>query len=180
MRHETIHRMTRRRNGWDYCAPGRYMVTLTLADRTRPCLGALRIGEDEVAPCVRPTPLGALISAKWRELPALFPGVEVEEFVVMPDHLHGILRLATRQKHPLGQIVGAFKARSTSAARELAGKPASTMAPASPGALTPGIVPASLLAGSSLWAPGLTDSILYSEARRLHAVSYPELPLVSP
>ncbi len=39
IRRETIHRMTRRRNGWDYSAPGRYMVTLTLADRTHPWLG---------------------------------------------------------------------------------------------------------------------------------------------
>ena len=193
MRRETIHCMTRRRDGWDYCAPGRYMVTLSLADRTRPWLGTLRLGKPEppspgastpgivppspgvpapgiVPPSLLgglfPTPLGTLVAAKWRELPALFPGVEVEEFVVMPDHLHGILRLATRQKHPLGQIVGAFKVRSTSAARmEL-------QAPASSGASTPGTVPPGLLDGASLWSPGLTDSILYSEERRLRAVAY--------
>ena len=149
MRRETIHRMTRRRNGWDYCAPGRYMVTLALSDRSRPWLGALIFGGNR-PPGIVPTPLGDLVAALWRELPALFPGVVVEEFVLMPDHLHGILRLATRQKHPLGQIVGAFKARSTGAARNLAGKPASTIpapvpgtAPASPGAPAPGIVPAS-------------------------------------
>ena len=39
IRRETIHRMTRRRNGWDYRAPGRYMVMRTLADRTHPWLG---------------------------------------------------------------------------------------------------------------------------------------------
>jgi len=34
--------MTRRRNGWDYCARGVYMVTLTLADRSarEACLAA--------------------------------------------------------------------------------------------------------------------------------------------
>ncbi|MBR4170927.1 MAG: hypothetical protein IKR48_04690 [Kiritimatiellae bacterium] len=37
----------------------------------------------------------------------------------MPDHLHGAIRIATRQKHPLGQIIGSFKSRSTSAARML-------------------------------------------------------------
>ncbi len=165
IRRETIHRMTRRRNGWDYRAPGRYMVTLTLADRSSPWLGTL---EEAVVPRIAPTALGTLVAAKWRELPALFPGVEVEEFVVMPDHLHGILHLATRQKHPLGQIVGSFKARSTGAARELAGKPAGE-----PWSKLPGtIVPGSLLHGSSLWAEGLADSILYSEERRHRAVAY--------
>lgn len=45
--------MTRRRNGWDYRAPGRYMVTLSLADRTRPWLNGA---------------LGRLVDAKWREI----------------------------------------------------------------------------------------------------------------
>ena len=165
IRRETIHRMTRRRNGWDYRAPGRYMVTLTLADRSSPWLGTL---EEAVVPRIAPTALGTLVAAKWRELPALFPGVEVEEFVVMPDHLHGILHLATRQKHPLGQIVGSFKARSTGAARELAGKPAGEPWSKLPGTMVPG----SLLHGSSLWAEGLADSILYSEERRHRAVAY--------
>ena len=169
--------MTRRRNSWDYCAPGRYMVTLTLADRSREWLGKLagKPASTMAAAGARVTltELGHIVDEKWHEIAAKWPGVEVEEFVIMPDHLHGILHIARRQGHPLGQIVGSFKARSTSAARKLAGrlagKPASTMAAERP------IVPASLLAGpsgSSLWTPGLTDSILYSAERRRRAVAY--------
>lgn len=143
--------MTRRRNGWDYCAPGRYMVTLTLADRTRPWLGCLAGDSARLLA----SELGLLVAAKWREIAANWPGVEVEEFVVMPDHIHGILHIARRQSHPLGQIVGSFKARSTSAAREFGT-----------------IVPESLLSDSSLWAPGLVDSILWSEERRQRAIAY--------
>lgn len=74
---ETKHRMTRRRNGWDYCAPGcSYMITLTM----------------------------------------------------------------------------------TPASRD--------------GREPPGIVLASLLAGSSLWSPGLTDSILWSRERHSRAAAY--------
>lgn len=170
IRRDTIHRMTRRRNGWDYCAPGAYMITLTLAARSRPWLGSLGAGEVVVVL----SELGRLIAEKWCEIAANWPGVEVADFIVMPDHLHGILIITRRQKHPLGQIVGSFKARSTSAARELASKLAeklaSTRGPASPP--RGGIVPASLLAGSSLWSTGLVDSILWSDERFARARAY--------
>ena len=197
IRRETIHRMARRRNGWDYCAPGAYMITLTLADRSRPWLGevmtreqarehhdGLAAGEqgDSRALCrqgagegvVVLSELGRLIAEMWCEIVANWPGVEVCDFIVMPDHIHGILIITRRQKHPLGQIVGSFKARSTSAARvlagELASKLASTIVPGSPS--IGGIVPASLLAGSSLWSAGLVDSILWSDERFARARDY--------
>lgn len=159
IRRETIHRMTRRRDGWDYCAPCAYMITLTLADRSRPWLGEVVTREHnggltagEVVVVL--SELGRLITEKWREIAANWPGVEVADFIVMPDHLHGILIITRRQKHPLGQIVGSFKARSTSAAGKLA------------------VVPASLLAGSSLWSAGLVDSILWSDERFARARAY--------
>ena len=170
--------MTRRRNGWDYCAPGRYMITLSLADRTRQWLGDLAGKPGELASKLASTMahsiLGQLIAELWQEIAVNWPGVVVEEFVVMPDHLHGILYITCRQRHPLGQIVGSFKARSTAAARRLAeeqeGIVQAAIVPAS--RRDAAIVPASLLAGSSLWSPGLTDSILYSEERRQRAVAY--------
>ena len=181
--------MTRRRNGWDYCAPGRYMVTLTLADRSRGWLG--RVVEETAEQAQRHyesgqaqrhyseqaqqhyseqaqrhyesgqaqrhyvalTPLGRLVVAKWLELAANWPGIKLDGYVIMPDHMHGIITLERRQSHPLGQIVGSFKARSTSAAQERA------------------IVPPSLL-GGSLWSAGLTDSILYDDERYNRARAY--------
>ena len=123
-RRETIHRMTRRRTGWDYCAPGLYMITLSLAERSRPWLGELagKPGElaSKLANTINLTELGRLVVEQWRGIAVNWPGVEIEEFVVMPDHLHGILHITCRQRHPLGQIVGSFKARSTAAARRLA------------------------------------------------------------
>ena len=160
IRRETIHRMTRRREGWDYCAPGDYMVTLVLADRTRGWLGELGGG----GATVELSELGRLVEAKWLELAANWPGVEVADYVIMPDHLHGILRIRRRQTHPLGQIVGSFKARSTSEVRRgLAGELASKLA---------STVPGSLLAGTSLWAEGLTDSILWTRERYERAKAY--------
>ncbi|MBO6067271.1 MAG: hypothetical protein J6P80_03870, partial [Kiritimatiellae bacterium] len=140
------------------------------ADRTRGWLGELGGG----GATVELSELGRLVEAKWLELAANWPGVEVADYVIMPDHLHGILRIRRRQAHPLGQIVGSFKARSTSEVRrglagELASKLASTMPPSGGLAST---VPGSLLAGTSLWAEGLTDSILWTRERYERAKAY--------
>lgn len=144
-------------HGWDYREKGDYMVTLTLADRSRGWLGRVETREQARGRhAVARTALGETVAEKWRELPSLWPGVEARDFVVMPEHFHGIVRVTAHQEHPLGQIVGLFKARTTSAARELAS----------------GMVPASLLAGESLWSEGFTDSILWGRERYERAAAY--------
>lgn len=34
-----------------------------------------------------------MIDAVWQEIPSFYPGVEIDEFVVMPNHLHAIVVL---------------------------------------------------------------------------------------
>ena len=205
---DTIHSMLRRRNGWNYRGPGLYMVTLTLADRSRGWLGELVVGAPpsklggtgpgarELAPpgarelargcfdglpapadCrIALTALGEAVAEAWREIGTNWPGVEPLDLQVMPEHLHGIIRVVTPQRHPLGQIIGSFKARATGKARALASKLAST----GPGArtghsareLARGCFPPSLLADGSLWAPGFNDSILWTDERRARATHY--------
>ena len=41
LRRATVHRMGRRRNGWDYCAPCIYEITIVLEDRRSKALGRL-------------------------------------------------------------------------------------------------------------------------------------------
>ena len=207
---DTVHSMLRRRNGWNYRGPGLYMVTLTLADRSRGWLGELVVGAPpskldgtgpgarELAPpgarelargcfdglpapadCrIALTALGEAVAEAWREIGTNWPGVEPLDLQVMPEHLHGIIRVVTPQRHPLGQIVGSFKARATGRAKALASKLASTgeevLVVTGPGAreLARGCFPPSLLAGGSLWAPGFNDSILWTDERRARATHY--------
>ena len=51
----------------------------------------------------------------WQDLPKRFPGVTLDEFVIMPDHVHFILWLdGTRDNAPLlGRVVGAYKSLTT-------------------------------------------------------------------
>ena len=73
-----------RLNGFDYAEPGAYFVTIVTQDRT--CLfgeiinGAMQLNST-----------GEAINRWWLELKRKFSTVETDEFVIMPNHLHGIV-----------------------------------------------------------------------------------------
>lgn len=49
------------------------------------------------------SPIGRMISEIWQSLPEHYPGIELDTFVVMPDHLHGIIWLTRREDSREGQ-----------------------------------------------------------------------------
>jgi putative transposase len=80
------HRRSIRLRGYDYAQAGAYFVTIVTKDRA--CLfGEIVDGE------MRPNQFGRIIQATWNELPEHYPGVECDAFVVMPNHVHGIIVL---------------------------------------------------------------------------------------
>ena len=69
-------RRSMRLHGYDCSQPGAYFVTLCTHDRA----------------CLFDHPvLRAVIETCWRAIPRHFPQVTLDAFVVMPNHLHGIL-----------------------------------------------------------------------------------------
>ena len=58
---------------------------------------------------------GDVVAACWQELPDHYPGTQLDEFVVMPNHVHGILLLNQdgESNDRLSELVRAFKAFST-------------------------------------------------------------------
>lgn len=69
----------------DY-AGGVYYVTQATQNRQR-LFGALLNGR------MRLSPAGQMIHDVWREIPRYCPRYAVDEFIVMPDHVHGIVRV---------------------------------------------------------------------------------------
>lgn len=56
--------------------------------------------------------LGRRVDEYWREMPAKYPEMELDEFVVMPNHFHAIVRIRfrpTNKEHHLGFLLGRFK-----------------------------------------------------------------------
>ena len=74
--------------GFDYHAPGAFFVTICTFQR-RPVLGT--VCDDGVDP----SEAGLMVARAWAALPSAYRGVLLDEFVVMPNHLHGLLLLNT-------------------------------------------------------------------------------------
>jgi REP element-mobilizing transposase RayT len=75
-----------RLKGYDYSQAGAYFVTICTQGRA--CLfGEVVDGE------MRLNDAGRMVVAEWERLPALFPNVVLDAFVVMPNHIHGIVIL---------------------------------------------------------------------------------------
>jgi REP element-mobilizing transposase RayT len=43
--------------------------------------------------------IGDIVSDCWRDVPNHFPGIEISEFIVMPKHIHEIIRIPARARH---------------------------------------------------------------------------------
>ena len=172
VRCETVHRMTRRCDGWDYRQRAIYQITLVQADRRRPLLGRLEIDDpkappEAVAARVEPSELGAAILAHWKRLGDFTPEIKPLFGQLMPDHLHAILEVTRPMAKPLGNAIGGFKTGCEKINRELAlsaqDKALSAQDKAPPERNRRAcLVPEARASGAPrLWAPGFQDSILF-------------------
>jgi len=107
-----------------------YFVTLCTAGR-KCVLG------DVMQDAIRLSPIGEIAARTWLWLPQQFPRVHLGGWILMPNHLHGIIGLAddaggsraaptvnaTSVHKPLTQIIGAFKTRSTKEINALSKSP---------------------------------------------------------
>jgi len=108
--------------GYDYSRPGAYYVTVCTHGRE------LWFGE-VVEREVRLSPAGRIVESVWQSLPQRFTGLALDSFVVMPNHIHGVLMFVraqftapvplndSKQTPNLGEIVRTMKAASTSRIR---------------------------------------------------------------
>ena len=80
------HRRTIRLKGYDYATPGAYFVTICTHERE--CLFG-----DIVDGVMRLNEAGRMVNTVWDEIPAHYPGIDVDAFIVMPNHIHGIVAI---------------------------------------------------------------------------------------
>jgi REP element-mobilizing transposase RayT len=98
-----------RLRGRDYAEPGFYFVTICTAGR-REIFGSV---ENDT---VILSDLGKIADECWRAIPEHFRGVQLGTFIIMPNHIHGLVLLPTRLPGEdvvtphLSDVVGQFKA----------------------------------------------------------------------
>lgn len=126
----THNRQSIRLKGYDYSQEGVYFVTINIKERNASHAKMGQIVGEKMAL----NDIGRIVSEVWQEIPAHFKDVELDSFIIMPDHVHGIIiikecaepimhsvstnfknRGAVSEEHglkrrSLGSIVGSFKA----------------------------------------------------------------------
>jgi putative transposase len=109
------HRQSVRLAGYDYAHAGAYFVTICIHNR---------------ALSLQPEPVREAVRLAWCGLSARFPIVALDEFVIMPNHVHGIIILAdgaassgaASSAPTLGDVVRAFKSISAIEANKILGQ----------------------------------------------------------
>ncbi|MBE9226591.1 transposase [Phormidium sp. LEGE 05292] len=80
------HRRSIRLRGYDYSLAGAYFITICTWQRE--CLfGQIINGEMQLSHW------GEIVNSHWQNLPKFHPNLELDEFVIMPNHLHSIIVL---------------------------------------------------------------------------------------
>ncbi len=76
---------------YDYSSPGYYFVTICVKNKTC-CLGKIVAGEDRfITGEIKLSELGRIVNDVWLSIPEHHKVVELAEFVIMPNHIHGII-----------------------------------------------------------------------------------------
>jgi REP element-mobilizing transposase RayT len=109
------HRRSIRLKNYDYSQAGAYFITLCVQNRE--CV----FGEI-VDRHMHLSPVGENVFLQWTNLPQRFAGLELDAFVVMPNHFHAIILInpvgqcaalgAASGAPTLGRILRAFKSIS--------------------------------------------------------------------
>jgi REP element-mobilizing transposase RayT len=122
------HRRSIRLQNYDYSQQGAYFVTICTLQRE--CLFGEIIERE-----IQLNDYGKIVLKWWNKLNQHFPKVETDAFVIMPNHIHGIVVIEkskgrtevtetenVRNAH-LGQIIAYFKYQSTKQINGIRGLP---------------------------------------------------------
>jgi REP element-mobilizing transposase RayT len=129
---------------FDYSQPGAFFVTIVTQDR-KTLFGQIVDGD------VILNEVSKIVEEVWIEIPKHFPNVELGEFVIMPNHIHGIISIVLKATHAvpaqnetvveathasplprvsngplpgsIGAIIGSFKSAATKRFHEILDKP---------------------------------------------------------
>lgn len=107
------HRRSIRLKGYDYTQAGAYFITICTWQRES-LLGEVINGEIQLSR------YGQTVQFNWDILPKRYPNVELDAFIVMPNHVHGIILLKENR------LEGAGLEKLSVGASTLSVKPAPT------------------------------------------------------
>jgi putative transposase len=134
------HRRSIRLQGYDYGQEGAYFVTICTQNRER-VVGEIKDG------AMMLDGAGDIVKRCWDEIPDHFENVELGDYVIMPNHIHGVIILRevhrrdevtsslrdvprteiqqpmNKRSPTLGQVIAFYKYRSTKLINEVRDAP---------------------------------------------------------
>lgn len=103
---------------WDYSNPWWYYVTINTKNHKH------HFGKVENEKMIL-NDLGNIAKKCWEDIPIHFPNVELDYFVIMPNHFHGIIIInpivetsLQKKSITISSIIGSFKSVVTKTVRE--------------------------------------------------------------
>ena len=130
----TRNRRSIRLTGYEYRQAGAYFVTICTHNRA-PLFGEIQGDE------MRLNDVGKIAEKVWQGIPDHFDNVDIDAYIVMPNHVHGIITIThthvgarhasplqrphQSSKRSLGTIVGSYKSAVTKQINQRRGTPGS-------------------------------------------------------
>jgi len=112
------HRRSARWHKHDYASAGAYYVTICVE-------GFQSLFGNVSAGVMNLNEAGRMVDSHWRAITARFPTMQLDDWIVMPNHFHGIVHIAgtpfasapkgagRRPAPTLGDVIGSFKSLTT-------------------------------------------------------------------
>jgi len=98
---DPYHRRSIRLKGYDYSLPGGYFITLVAYQRES-LFGKIIDGK------ILLSDFGKIVKNFWEAIPNRYDNVSLDSYIVMPNHLHGIIIIEEPlSNHDYSRIVGA-------------------------------------------------------------------------
>jgi REP-associated tyrosine transposase len=88
------HRFSIRLIGYDYSQSGYYFITLVTQDREK-LFGVIqnnKMGFNDI---------GLMIDREWNQIPKRFKNAVLDQYIIMPNHFHGIIHIIPDKKLPI-------------------------------------------------------------------------------
>jgi putative transposase len=105
-----------RLKGYDYSRDGAYFVTICTKNK-------IQLFGEISSPKIKLSDIGQIVTDCWHNLQNHYPNIILDEFIVMPDHIHGIIIIRNgpdnKFKHGLSEFIRAFKSFSSRRINEL-------------------------------------------------------------
>lgn len=153
-----------RLKGYDYSKPGIYIITICSWNRLE-SFGKIENGHLIL------NEIGLAVEAHWNEIPRHFQRISLLDYLVMPNHLHGLLCINEKE-------IGTACRASTGGnqASESFGSPMKGSIPtiirSFKSASTKYIHQNFKYSGLSIWQPGYYEHVIRNEIELKHTINY--------